>query len=116
IFSLPEIPQFLIDQYKTGSDQLISVKALTADAIRDAMFGLAEEVGQEISGIRGKPLRQSLKLTPDKSYLDQDEFQEPHRRGEILVAAMVNAFLEMWGNRIARLGERKKGMVDRHRA
>lgn len=113
IFSLPSIAEFLIDRYSGGDENLIAIKSLKPDAIREAMFGLAEEVGQEVSGIRGKPLRQSLALVPGPKYLEMDEFQEPHRRGEILVAAMVNAFLEMWSNRIARLGQRKKGMVDR---
>ena len=113
IFSLPEIAELLIDRFKTGNDQMISAKAITPDALRDAFGGLAQEVGQEISGVRGQPLRQSLTLTPNKSYLAQDEFQEPHRRGEILVAAMVNSFLEMWSKRLERLGQVKKGFVDR---
>ena len=113
IFSLPEVAALLIDSFETGDDQMIAAKAITPDALREAFGGLAREVGQELSGVRGQPLRQSLTLTPDKTYLDQDEFQEPHRRGEILVAAMVNAFLEMWSNRLKRLGEVKKGFVDR---
>jgi hypothetical protein len=113
IFSLPEIAEFMIDRFQTGDAQMIAAKAVTPEALREAFGGLAREVGQEISGVRGQPLRQSLTLVPDKTYLQQDEFQEPHRRGEILVAAMVNAFLEMWSNRLKRLGEVKKGFVDR---
>ena len=113
IFSLPEIAEFLIDRMETGDERLISAKRITPDALREAFGSLAEEVGQEISGVRGQPLRQSLKLTPDPTLLKQDEFQEAHRRGEVLVAAMVNAFLEMWSARLKRIGEVKKGMVDR---
>jgi len=113
IFSLPEIAEFLIDRFETGDDQMISAKRITPEALREAFGGLAAEVGEEISGVRGQPLRQSLTMTPDKDILKQPEFQEAHRRGEVLVAAMVNAFLEMWSNRLKRLGEVKQGMVDR---
>jgi hypothetical protein len=41
------------------------------------------------------------------------EYQEPHRRGEILVAAMLNAFGEAWVSQIAHLGEVRPGCVDR---
>lgn len=113
IFSLPEVAEFLIDRMETGDDRMIAAKRITPDALREAFGGLAREVGQEISGVRGQPLRQSLVLTPDKTLLKQDEFQEAHRRGEVLVAAMVNAFLEMWSARLKSLGEVKKGLVDR---
>src|SRR5262249_4628007 len=76
IFSLPEIAELLIDRFETGDDQMIAAKAIQPDALREAFGGLAREVGQEISGVRGQPLRQSLTLTPNKGYLDQDEFQE----------------------------------------
>jgi hypothetical protein len=113
IFSLPEIAKFMIDQFRSGDEHLIAKDAVTPKALREAFGGLAQQVGQEISGVRGQPLRRSLELTPDGSYLQQDEFQEPHRRGEVLVAAMVNAFMEIWTNRLKQIGEVKKGMLDR---
>jgi hypothetical protein len=113
IFSLPEIAEFLIDRFETGDERTISAKKITPAALREAFGGLAGEVGQEISGVRGQPLRRSLEILPDKTLLQQDEFQEAHRRGEVLVAAMVNAFLEIWSNRLKQIGEVKKGMVDR---
>ena len=38
-----------------------------------------------------------------RSTSDQEEFFEPHRRGEILVAAMMNAFIEVWAGRLKAL-------------
>jgi Thermolysin metallopeptidase, catalytic domain len=113
VFSLPAIAEFVIDANFESSPSLISAKALNPEALRKTLFGLARQVGQELSGVRGQPLRRSMELKPDKTYLDQAEFQEPHRRGEVLVAALMNAFLHIWSTRISRLGEKKKGMVDR---
>src|SRR5262249_59450780 len=36
--------------------------------------------------------------------LEQEESLEPHRRGEILVAAVMNAFIHAWADRITQLG------------
>jgi hypothetical protein len=118
IFSLPAIAEFVIDSRVAdlpakNDRSLIAASDLKPERLRETLFGLAKEVGQELSGVRGQPLRRSMELKPDKTYLDQAEFQEPHRRGEVLVAALMNAFLHIWSTRIASLGEKKKGMVDR---
>ena len=65
--------------------------------------------------MRGHALRQSAKLTPSPKYLDEEEFLEPHRRGEILVAAMMNAFVEVWAARLKALGTVTAGHLDRGR-
>ena len=113
VFSLPTIAEVVIDNELDPDQELIAVKALEPESLRNSIFGLAKEVGAEISGVRGQPLRRSMELKPDKSYLDQEEFKESHRRGEILVAAMMNAFLMMWSRRLQRLGEKRDGMLDR---
>jgi hypothetical protein len=89
------------------------VKAITPEALRASIGGLADQVGAEISGVRGEPLRKSMELLPSKDYLASEEYQEPHRRGEVLVAAMMNAFLHMWSERLEHLGEKRKGKLDR---
>jgi hypothetical protein len=40
------------------------------------------------------------------------EYAEAHRRGEILVAALLNAFLDAWVSRLRRLGEVAPGELD----
>ena len=37
---------------------------------------------------------------------------EPHRRGEILVAAMLNAFIGVWSHRMLALGEIRRALFD----
>ena len=117
VFSLPGIVEWLIDLTETGTpSKRLDVRRLTSKALRDSMlFGLAEEVGREAGGVRGQALRRSLELDPSPRYLDLEEFQEEHRRGEILVAAMLTAFIDMWTHRLEDLVEGRK-FVDRSRA
>jgi hypothetical protein len=85
----------------------------TPERLRQSIGGLAEQVGPRIPAISGQPLRNSMLLEPSRAHLDSAEFQEPHRRGEVLVAAMMNAFLRMWSERLHKLGEKRQGMLDR---
>jgi hypothetical protein len=113
IFALPTIAEVIIDNSFDPDENLLRVEAITPQALRASIGGLADEVGAGISGVRGEPLRRSMELAPGPDYLGQAEYQEPHRRGEVLVAAMMNAFLLMWSERLSRLGEKRKGMLDR---
>jgi hypothetical protein len=51
---------------------------------------------------------------PPGDYLGDFEFQEPHRRGEILVAAVLTSFLGIWLDRLRPL--KHDGFVDLERA
>lgn len=85
---------------------LIESDLLNADWLKHtAIFGLAEEMGRDLSGVRGQALRRSVELDPKKTPPDGAEFHEEHRRGELLVAAMLNAFLKIWLARISKLGD-----------
>ena len=64
------------------------------------LFGLAEQMGKGLDPLRRDALRRSVNLAPSPRYLDEQAFQEAHRRGEILVAAAINAFLEVWRRRL----------------
>lgn len=113
IFALPTIAEVIIDNNFNAERNLIPVDAVTPEHLRVSIGRLAVQVGEEISGVRGDPLRQSMKLAPGPNYLEQPEFREPHRRGEILVAAIMNAFINMWSERLEHLGEKQSGMLDR---
>jgi hypothetical protein len=107
VFSQPElIRKLLMPPTKTGGARALIGKAdVTTPALRkNALFGLAEQMGQEIEGVRGGALRHSTRLEPDPAHLDTPEFQEAHRRGEILVAAVMNGFINAWAARIEDLG------------
>ena len=96
--------------------RLIAREQVTAKALRQSLlFGLAEEMGEELSLVRGQALRRSVELLPSRTYIKSQEFDEPHRRGELLVAAMMNAFVEVLVNRLQALGRVQGNSLDRSR-
>ena len=125
VFSLPPIVARLLgDDY--SNEDLINPNELTEEKLKESiLFGMAEQMGQEmaaaIRGDRGTALRRSIELPPLTNDDDPDkyekmpEYQEPHRRGEILVAAVLKAFLGVWLKRIERLkkGRSPGSMLDR---
>jgi hypothetical protein len=117
VFSLTKVVETLIDlRAQRRSRTRIAKEFLTLEALRESMLmGLAKQMGQELSAVRGNVLRRSVKLEPSRDYIKQKEFEEPHRRGEILVAAVMNAFLNVWVKRLEALGEVAPGALDRER-
>ena len=88
---------------------------MTVDKLRSsALLGLAQEMGSELSGIHGQALRRSASLPPRTDYLTSNQFREPHTCGEILVAAVLNAYLDVWIKRLKAIGDASK--LDRKRA
>jgi hypothetical protein len=86
------------------------------------LLGLAEQVGSELNDGKSRAgdkrieaLRRSVALPPNKNILQLPEYLEPHNRGEVLVAAVMNAFVEIWCARIAQLGSQSDDMIDRSR-
>ncbi len=131
VFSLPAVVERMIDS--TNGDKPLKTSMLTREALRKSViFGLGEQIGSELRAddtdqddgldgdmqlVRGLPLRSSLRdLVPSpEHYESSEEFREAHRRGEILVAAMLTAFVEMWSRRLtALIADRQR--VDRSRA
>lgn len=120
IFSLRGVVDAMLDlrvpEAATGDAEagLIDSSLLTEEALKkSALLGLAEEMGSDLSGIRGSALRRSVELDPRWDNMDSPEFIEEHRRGELIVAAMMNSFLEIWVRRIKRLGTLGEGKKDR---
>jgi hypothetical protein len=125
VFSLRDVVEAMLDDAVARDDAaqpeaapdpssgaLIDKEKLRPEWLKkSAIFGLAEEMGRDLSQVRGSALRRSIELDPKD--VDGPEFEEEHRRGEILVAAMLNAFLVIWLNRIEEFGEILPGKVDR---
>jgi hypothetical protein len=113
VFSLPEVVGALLDHGESGS-RLIDESALTREALcNSVLLGLAEQMGQELSKMRGQALRRSVKLPPGRPYMTMPQFMEEHRRGELIVAAVMNAFLDIWLSRLERIGFIEAGKRDR---
>jgi hypothetical protein len=106
IFSLSDVVSVVIDRNFGGGGRTIAPRALTVQALRSSvLLGLGEQMGKEMLGVRSTALRRSVEIPPSTTLLETPEFQEPHRRGEALVAAVMNAFLEIWVERLADLGK-----------
>lgn len=112
IFALPDVVGAALNG--TAGGALIDQALLERDTLANSvLFRLADEMGQEISGIRGAALRHSITLPPGRNYMDDPDYQEVHKRGELLVAAMLRAFLDIWINRLSRVGTIVEGKKDR---
>ena len=122
VFSLKEVLSELIDraddreQDESPPTGLISKAMVEHEQLRHSvLFGLADEMEPEIAGARVNALRRSVEIEPDVRILDRLEFREPHRRGEVLVAAVMRAFLDVWTQRLADLGTIDGAYLDRQR-
>jgi hypothetical protein len=100
VFALPDVVRALLPKTK-GREGWVPKKALDAESLRKtALLGLAEQFGQEASGHRADCLRRAVARTPDREALQDREFEECHLRGEILSAAVLSAFVEIWAARL----------------
>jgi hypothetical protein len=89
-----EQPQGLIPKASVTRERLMG----------SVLLGLAEEMGEESESPRARALRRSVDIGPDEHILDRLEYGEPRRRGEILVAAMMRTFVDVWTRRLESLG------------
>ena len=116
VFSMPEV----VGAVAPGDtmDRLVAADRLTAEALAaTALLGLGEQLGVALGSYgaaqRGSALRTSVGLTPGIGWIDDPDWEEPHLRGEILVAAVIKAFVAMWVRRLGKiLGEGKRLDVD----
>jgi hypothetical protein len=101
VFSQVELVAELLRRGAGGGADFIAERHVDGDALRkSALFGLAEQMGDEMHAVRGDALRRSAEIRPGRAWLEDPEFLEPHRRGEILVAAVMNGFIEAWSARL----------------
>jgi hypothetical protein len=116
VFSAKSIVAKMVDLgIPDVSSQAIRRSDLTPERLRNsALLGLAQQMGSELSGIHGQALRRSVTLPPRKDYSSSREYDEPHTCGEILVAAVINAYLDVWINRLRAIGDESR--LDRNRA
>jgi hypothetical protein len=111
VFTQQELVEELLRRGRANTkgvrEDTIHASDVSAEALRkSALFGLADQMGEEMEGVRGSALRQSTALPADPALRYSTEFLEPHRRGELLVAAALQAFIAAWTKCIAGLGVR----------
>jgi hypothetical protein len=127
VFSLPEVLLPFVDRLPNepeGSrrarpaarENLLDKSVVTRERLRrTVLFGLADELRDETGDARVNALRRSVLIEPATDLLDQWEFEEPHRRGEVLVAAILNAFIDAWADRIEGVRSPDSRLVSRER-
>jgi len=120
VFSLKGVARAALEKNlprESLSQNLIPKSQVSPPALRLlALLGLAEQMGQELQITRGQVLRRSVELTRSPKYYQSEDFLPRHRRGEILVAAVMNAFIEVWSERLGKLSPVSSGQLDLDRA
>jgi hypothetical protein len=84
----------------------VPVETMTFPNLRGSvLLTLAKQFGDAIHANRGGGLRRSIELNPTTEWKDLSniEWGEPHRRGEVFVAAVFRAFVRMWLSRLSAL-------------
>ncbi|MFT3913582.1 MAG: hypothetical protein QM704_05605 [Anaeromyxobacteraceae bacterium] len=116
VFAVKEVVRVLVDVPAGGrADARGPLRDVSVAALRrSALFALGKQFGREMGAIGRSALRASADLVARPGLARLPEFDEPHRRGEILVAAILHAFLAVWSHRLTAL--RRHGPVDRDRA
>jgi hypothetical protein len=119
VFSLGKVLLTLLEHSADDDDGqpppagLIARERVSMESLMDSvLLGLAEEMGAESGSARAGALRRSVKIEPDERILDQPEFGQAHRRGEVLVAAMMRTFVDAWTRRLDTLGKIEGDYLD----
>jgi hypothetical protein len=102
VFSIDEVVERLLgedDEQGRIPKQRVTERALR----RSALFTLADELGRSSGGHRGSGIRRSIDLAASAAWRAERAFIEPHRRGEVLVAAVTATLLRMWSERLKAL-------------
>lgn len=77
---------------------------------------LAEQVGGHRRSAAGRDDRAALRasglLPPGTAWQRKPEFDEPHRRSEVVVAAFLHTLVAMWAERLEPLAEDRDGALD----
>lgn len=114
VFSMPEVVSRLISERGGGTLEAADV---TTERLRTlSLVKIAEELSDAVHRERGSGLRNSTELEPTEAWKDvtSNEWVEPHRRGEVLVAIVMRALIEIWRDRLN--GLIQAGKLDRDRA
>jgi hypothetical protein len=117
VFSLKKVLLTLLKGDAAGDGKkrqgLIAKRRVSMESLMDSvLLGLADEMGAAAGAARAGALRRSVRIEPDERILDRLEFGEPHRRGEILVAAMMRTFVDVWTRRLETLGSIERDYLD----
>jgi len=114
VFSIPALVEHAlgaVDERDRIPKDRVSIESLR----ENVLSGLADEMGRATDAHSGSALRRSVSMEPGTGWRKDPAYEEPHLRGEVLVAAIMQAFLAIWTARLeALIGT--EGTLDRERA
>jgi Thermolysin metallopeptidase, catalytic domain len=114
VFSMREVVDALIAE---TPNKTLRRSDVTPERLHElSLMKMAEQLGDAVHATRGDGLRNSAKLEPTEAWkaIGDPEWEEPHRRGEVLVASMMRALIEIWTSRLE--GLIQQDQLDRARA
>jgi len=111
VFGLRDVVRALLPQTKPGSNYVHTVELGVENLRRSVLLGLAEQFGQEASRYGADCLRRAVKRPPKRGVLQDVDYEECHIRGEILSAAVLNSFIDVWKKRLESWLPRKEKSV-----
>lgn len=122
--SREELLKLVLPTVHAKGRELIAIADLTPRSLRQSvLIGLADQFGktladQNILNRGATALRRSVEIDPEVENYDtlMAAGAEAHEFGEIIVAAALHAFLDIWHARTKSLDPVKSGFADRDRA
>lgn len=112
VFSVPEVVNHSLGT--PGEGGRIDADTVSPRALADSLaLVLGEQMGGALLSTRGG-LRRSAALKPPADWRSSPAWEEPHRRGEVLVAAVLDTLIALWTKRLHPLTH--NGQIDRDRA
>lgn len=114
VFSIENLVAKLLGEADKEGE--IEVRFLTRETLQsdNPLFGLAEQLGDFLGVERGNGLRRSVALPANEDWKTNPAFREEHRRGEVLVAAIMRTMLDIWIGRLEAF-TRGRSKADRNR-
>ena len=98
------------------SGPLIRASDVTAANLKNSvLLAVADRFVAPLGGAAPGALRRSVLIDWRSANLDDPKNDEPHARAEILVAAVMNAFVEVWSARLEGLGSKTLAELPRER-
>ncbi len=86
-----------------GPDGRIDRAKVEKQALKEnVLFGIAEQIGDVLTQGRGA-LRRSALAPPPPDWALSPLYAEPHRRGEVLVAIVLDVLIDIWTTRLEAL-------------
>jgi hypothetical protein len=103
VFSIQEVVAAML--VGGAGDEISRDRVSDRALVSSPLFELAKQLGDALHANRGNGLRNSVTLPPTVAWKEPGnlEWEEPHHRGEILVAAVTQTLASMWQQRLADL-------------